>query len=198
MAKVKIDFMTPAIFSIQLIEQLKSLKNEGILIRILSDRTFEESAQNLLYDSSKNFNLKVLSSKFIIPHNIVIIDQKVVVIGGAYYPSIENKIDHTYLINDKNTIKKYYESFQNLWQKISSHDNKNRLLRFQHFIDLNSIENNTNEPNETEENFVASKNGKKYYRIKSKAANRILKKNRIYFQDEEQAKNSGRERARNF
>lgn len=197
-AKVTIDLMTPAIFSVQLIDLLKELQKQNILIRIISDRTFEESPENLIFDSSKHLPIKIIDSKFRIPHNIVIIDKKKIVLGGAYLPSNHPFIDHVVSVHDQHQVTKIYKSFQNTWQQIESANSQESLLRFQHYIDLNSRETKTESVDALESNFVASKNGKKYYRSTSKSANRIAKKNRIYFQSEEDAKESGRSRARNF
>lgn len=197
-AKVTIDLMTPAIFSLQMIEQLKQLKNQNILIRIISDRTFEESPENLIYDSSQYLSIKIIDSKFRIPHHILIIDQKEVFMGGAYLPAKDPLVDHITSIQNKDKVQTIYQQFQSTWQKINPSKNQDSLLRFHHYIDLNSTENKLEPSIKVESNFVASKNGKKYYRSSSKSAKRIANKNRIYFQSEEDAKKSGRSRARNF
>jgi hypothetical protein len=197
-AKVTIDFMTPGIFSLQLIEQLRDLKSKNILIRIISDRTFEESPENLLFDSSEYFSIKIIDSKFIIPHNILIIDQKEVILGGSYFPTNHLSVDHIVSIKKKTEVHKIYQSFQSTWQKIKLSKTRESLLRFQHYIDINSSENKLDSSTDKESNFVASKNGTKYYRTSSNSSHRIANKNRIYFQTEDEAKESGRTRARNF
>ncbi|MCJ8347329.1 hypothetical protein MJH12_17450 [bacterium] len=196
--EVKIDLMLPGIFSLELIRELKSFKEKGILIRIISDRTFETSAENLLFDASEYFPIKLIDSKFSIPHNLMIIDQKLVVMGGAYYPRHKHLVDHTYQIQNRKQVDSIYDNFQKIWQNIKFEDSHKRMLRFQHYIDLNSSEVTSSTHEQDPSQFVASKNGKKYYRSTSKSARRILEKNRIYFQSEEEAQESGRSRARNF
>lgn len=197
-AKVTIDYMTPGIFSLKLIDQLIQLKSKGILIRIISDRTFESFPENLIFDASKHFSIKIIDAKFKIAHNLLIIDQKEAIIGGAYFPAKQLLVDNLASIKDKNKLHNIYLNFQDTWQNIQLSQTRDSLLRFQHYIDVNSSENQIDSNTAPKSGFVASKNGKRYYRVDSKSAKRISDKNRIYFESEELAKNSGRTRARNF
>jgi len=56
------------------------------------------------------------------------------------------------------------------------------------------VKRNTSEKQSNKGNFVASRNGEKYYPRGCGAVDRIHKENRIYFATEQQAQNSGRER----
>lgn len=51
------------------------------------------------------------------------------------------------------------------------------------------------EIDESKFSFVASKNGTKYYPINCKSASRIKEGNKVYFTDEQEAKDSGLERS---
>ena len=65
---------------------------------------------------------------------------------------------------------------------------------FQAGNEMPGIETENNR-HDSEMRFVASKNGSKYYPLDCSSANRIKEENRVYYADEEEAEEDGKERA---
>lgn len=206
-ARYRIDILTPGFFSIRLSKLLKSLKEQGILIRILMDSTFLTDPENSILELHDALPLRILEDVRRIPHNLILIDQSLLYLGGEFFSDHEAQDFKPVVIQDPIQLKKTAEFFQSIWAE-SSLITTRALVRELEF----SLETEVSASVETvtgtrgtgsrgrmvDSGFIASTRSKVYHRASSTAAQRIMPENRVYFQTEEDARKTNRKRAKNF
>jgi hypothetical protein len=201
-AKNQIDILAPAVFSPSFVTSLKKQEQRNIPIRILLDSSYLDDPENLIPELNENFRLRVIPKAHFLPCPVVLIDKNNLytgsdLSGNLLFPIISSE--------NKSTVDSYYERFLSLWKSCSDKETESLLKSILYKLEEDTITTESKsqakvgtETKAEEGSFMASRYSSVYHKIDSPSAKRINPSNRIYFVTEEEARATGRRRAKNF
>jgi hypothetical protein len=203
-ALISIDIMTPGFFSPTVVEQLLSKHQDGIVIRTLMDNTFMDSPSNLPDKLHGSVRLRILPQERKISNTFIIIDDNQVCLGGNHFDNPDDSLHLPLCLTSKDYVKEVKSNFTQLWKQCPQGATNRQIKEFSNLIDdsttvsesVNKHSTKTTQPPKTR--YAASIRGKVYYRENSPGVKRIKPQNIIYFETENEARATGRNRARNF